>query len=97
MSDRDRAEVIARAGGGFVAFAPPPPKLQFGPSTAPVTRPVRVTTAPAPAYATTLVTYEPKKQKSMAAELLPLLALVVGVPLLVWWNDKKQNESFRRA
>lgn len=36
-------------------------------------------------------------QKSLAAEVLPVLALVVGVPLLMWWADKKQKESFRRA
>lgn len=39
----------------------------------------------------------PKETKSFAAEVLPFLALVVGVPLVVWWSDKKQKESFRRA
>ena len=38
-----------------------------------------------------------KEPKSFAAEVLPFLALVIGVPLVVWWSDKKQKESFRRA
>ena len=39
-----------------------------------------------------------EKPKSLAAELLPVLSLVVGVPMLIWYADrKKQRERARRV
>lgn len=39
-----------------------------------------------------------EKPKSLAAEVLPLLALVVGVPMIIWYAEyKKKRERFERA
>lgn len=40
----------------------------------------------------------PEKPKSLLAEVGPFLALTVGVPLIIWYAErKKARERFRRV
>lgn len=38
-----------------------------------------------------------KNQKSFLAEVFPVIALMVGVPLIVWYADKAQKRGFRQG
>jgi hypothetical protein len=71
------------------------------PGVSPLLQPVRspsaVPQAASSAGITPILVSTSGKQKSLAAEVLPVLALVVGVPFIVWLSDKKRKESFRRA
>lgn len=95
LSTWAEAEKRAIEEGGWVAF-------KTDQSIAPVARqpgqlsPFETMTT-RPTTASIFVSTQPDaKRKSLAAEVLPFLALVIGIPLIVWWTDKKQKESFRR-
>ena len=93
------AESIAREGQGFIAFNPRQPSAAPTslPPSAEALSPSLVNQGPtqAPQVATRLVSTEPDAPKGLAREVLPVLALVIGIPFLVWMTDRSQQKKIR--
>lgn len=105
-SEWDVVERYARTVPGWVAFKPGSP-MSMMPSPAP--QPIRQErppqpashpsatlypkTAGAPATYATLVTDSRSKDESVMRTALPFFVLVVGLPLLLWYADRKKEKA----
>ena len=97
--ERAEARVREVGGGGFVAYAPPPipepPVHHISPQDVATMFPQRSSVRPAPAAQTTFVTEQPPQQKSALAILFPFVAVVVGIPFLIWVADRQREKELR--
>ena len=96
---REEAELIAREGQGFIAFNPRQPAAapESLPPSAEALAPTLVNQAPGASQVptTTFVATAQGESKSLAREVLPVLAVVIGIPFLVWLTDRQVQQKIR--